>query len=98
MTQQFDSAIYPREIGAYVCWKKCVSMFIEAFLIITPNNHSSLIHDYSNLGAMSDIWEMSVCKEITTVALSHLKKFNNNSLITQNIKCLHLVIINAVFK
>ena len=64
----------------------------------SKHNHSSLIHNHSNLGAMSDIWEMSVCKEITTVALSDLKKFNNNSLITQNIKCLHLVLINAVFK
>ena len=37
MTQQFDSAIYPRETGAYVCQKKCVSMFIAALFIITPN-------------------------------------------------------------
>ena len=64
----------------------------------SKHNHSSLIHNHSNLGAMSYIWEMSVCKEVTTVALSHLKKFNNDSLITQNIKCLHLVLINAVFK
>ena len=39
MIQQFDFSIYPRniEIGAYVCQKKCVSMFIAALFIITPN-------------------------------------------------------------
>lgn len=64
----------------------------------SKHNHSSLIHNHSNLGGMWDVWEMSVCKEITTILLSHLKKFNKNSLITPNIKCLRLVLINAVFK
>ena len=65
-----------------------IAMIMNLLSFICPNYMNKLF----NIG------KKKKKKEIATILLSHLKTFNRNSLITPNIKCLRLVLINAVFK